>query len=74
MNHTEGRRSMADSVRVQVLMSCQEAERFDAYCQERGFKKSTLIARLIREYLAQEHFAQQQQLFKSSEDEKSKTK
>jgi metal-responsive CopG/Arc/MetJ family transcriptional regulator len=55
-------------------MSCQEAERFDAYCQERGFKKSTLIARLIREYLAQEHFAQQQQLFKSSEDEKSKTK
>lgn len=57
---------MADSVRVQVLMSREEAGRFEAYCQERGFKKSTLIARLIRDFLAGEHFAQQQALFESS--------
>lgn len=62
---------MTDSVRVQVLMSRQEAERFEAYCHERGFKKSTLIVRLIREHLAQEHFTQQQELFKSSSDVKS---
>jgi hypothetical protein len=54
---------MADPVRVQVLMSREEAERFEAYCYEKGFKKSTLIARLIREHLAEEHFTQQQELF-----------
>jgi len=62
---------MADPVRVQVLMSREESERFEAYCHERGFKKSTLIARLIREHLAGEHFAQQQELFKSSANAKS---
>ncbi len=57
---------MADPVRVQVLMSREEAERFEAYCHERGFKKSTLIARLIREHLAEEHFTLQQELFGQS--------
>jgi hypothetical protein len=56
---------MATPVRVQVLMPREEAERFEAYCQVQGFKKSTLIARLIREHLAQEHFMQQQELFKT---------
>ncbi len=57
---------MAAPVRVQVLMSHDEAERFEAYCQERGFKKSTLIALLIREHLAQEQFRPQHELFKAS--------
>jgi metal-responsive CopG/Arc/MetJ family transcriptional regulator len=55
---------MTDTVRTQVLMPREEADRFDAYCRERGFKKSTLIARLIREHLAKEHFTQQQDLFR----------
>lgn len=55
---------MTDTVRVQVLMPREEADRFDAYCRQLGFKKSTLIARLIREHLVEEHFAQQQDLFK----------
>jgi metal-responsive CopG/Arc/MetJ family transcriptional regulator len=55
---------MTDTVRIQVLMPRAEADRFDAYCRELGFKKSTLIARLIREHLTEEHFTQQQDLFK----------
>jgi hypothetical protein len=64
---------MADPVRVQVLMSREEAERFGAYCHERGFKKSTLIARLIREHLAEEHFTQQQELFGLSAEVRSQS-
>ncbi len=54
---------MSDVVRVQVLMSREEAERFEDYCHDRGFKKSTLIARLVREYLDHENFPQQRELF-----------
>ena len=59
---------MADTVRTQVLMSREEAERFESYCRERGFKKSPLIARLIREHLSEERFRPQQELFKISEE------
>lgn len=45
---------MSELVRVQVLMPPPEAARFEAYCQDRGHKKSTLIARLIREHLDRE--------------------
>ena len=38
-------------VRISVLLDSEEFDRFDAYCQQRGFKKSTLIARLIRDHL-----------------------
>ena len=62
---------MADPVRIQVLMPREEADRFEAYCHERGFKKSTLIARLIREHLADEHFSQQQNLFNTPSKVKS---
>lgn len=51
--------------RVQVLLSDAEAERFDAYCRDHGFKKSTLIARLIREHLDRERFPEQRPLFES---------
>ena len=50
---------MADQVRIQVLMSKAERDRFDAYCQEKGYKKSPLIARLIREHLGRENFRSQ---------------
>jgi hypothetical protein len=59
---------MADPVRVQVLMSYEEAERFEAYCLDKGFKKSTLIARLIREHLANEQFRPQHELFRQPVD------
>ncbi len=54
---------MADPVRVQVLMPRPEADRFGAYCREMGYKKSPLIARLVREYLDREAFHPQQGLF-----------
>jgi len=59
---------MADPVRVQVLMSHEEAERFEAYCLDKGFKKSILICRLIREYLAHEQYRPQQELFRQPTD------
>lgn len=37
--------------RITVLLDLEEAERFEAYCEKQGFKKSTLIARLVREHL-----------------------
>lgn len=45
---------MTEPARIQVLLPKTEAERFDAYCRRKGFKKSTLIARLVREYLEKE--------------------
>lgn len=53
MEHDDSR---ASASKISVLMSAQEYERFDAYCRERGYKKSTLIARLIRQYLDLEGF------------------
>lgn len=50
---------MAESARIQVLMPACEAEQFEAYCRDKGHKKSTLIARLVREHLAREGFAVQ---------------
>lgn len=47
---------MSDVFRVQVLLQAGEAERFERFCKERGYKKSTLIARLIREHLEREGF------------------
>lgn len=54
---------MAKLEKVSVLLPPDEARRFEAYCQEKGFKKSTLIARLVREHLDSEHFAVQEELF-----------
>jgi hypothetical protein len=50
-------------MKMSVLLSDEEGERFCAYCAEKGYKKSTLIARLVREYLDREAFAAQPQLF-----------
>jgi len=43
-------------VKVTVLLATDEFERLDNYCRDRGFKKSTLIARLIRQYLDMEGY------------------
>jgi metal-responsive CopG/Arc/MetJ family transcriptional regulator len=37
--------------KISVLLTEEELARFERYCVERGYKKSTLIARLIRDYL-----------------------
>ena len=60
---------MSDLVRVQVLMPRPEADRFDIYCREKGYKKSPLIARLVREYLDRENFNSQPDLFSREQRE-----
>ena len=60
---------MSNPVRVQVLIPKAEADRFDAYCREKGYKKSPLIARLVREYLDRESFNVQPDLFNREEQE-----
>ena len=55
---------MSHLARVHVLIPDAEAERFDAYCKAKGFKKSTLIVRLIREHLDRERFEAQPDMFK----------
>ena len=37
--------------RLTVLLTDEEFAEFDAFCRQGGFKKSTLIVRLIRELL-----------------------
>ena len=39
--------------KITVLLDPEEFGRFEAYCESQGFKKSTLIAKLIRELLAE---------------------
>jgi metal-responsive CopG/Arc/MetJ family transcriptional regulator len=46
--------TMSQLTRVNVLFSEDEVERFNTYCSRHGFKKSTLIARLVREHLDRE--------------------
>lgn len=45
--------------KISVLLSDLEYERLDAYCHDRGYKKSTLVARLIRQYLDMEGYGAQ---------------
>lgn len=54
---------MSRAARVQVILPEEEASRFEAYCKQKGFKKSTLIARLVRDYLEKENFQHQPELF-----------
>jgi len=43
-------------VKISVLLAPREAARFSAYCDHKGYKKSSLIARLVREHLDGERF------------------
>ena len=45
--------------KITVLLPPEEFQRFDLYCRERGYKKSTLIARLVRQYLDMEGYGTQ---------------
>ena len=51
-----------DKTKITVILGSEEFERFGAYCAAQGFKKSTLIARLIRELLDREQFQIQRKL------------
>lgn len=51
---------------VTVLLEPEEDRRFSAYCEEKGYKKSTLIARLVRDHLDKEGFQPQGELFQSA--------
>ena len=50
---------MAEKKSITVLLDDAEDARFTAFCKEKGHKKSTLIARLIREHLDAEQFQMQ---------------
>lgn len=54
---------MTNTTKLSVLLTQEEASRFESYCEERGYKKSTLIARLIREHLDRERFTIQIDMF-----------
>ena len=45
--------------KITVLLDTDQSERFEAYCRDRGYKKSTLVARLIREHLDSEGLGDQ---------------
>lgn len=49
--------------RITVLLPPADFDQFNAFCISRGHKKSTLIARLIREHLRQEGFTVQREMF-----------
>jgi len=55
-------------MRITVLMNEDEGKVFEAYCQHHGFKKSTLINRLIREHIENEGYTLQRELFEDQED------
>jgi len=45
--------------KLTVLLTEYESRRLDRYCRDEGFKKSTLVARLIRQYLDTEGYQPQ---------------
>ena len=49
--------------KISVLLTNSEESLFSAYCVEKGYKKSTLVARLIRDYLNKEGYGIQDKLF-----------
>jgi hypothetical protein len=46
-------RGQMKTCKISVLVPEDEAHHFENYCREHGFKKSTLIVRLIKEHLNQ---------------------
>lgn len=45
--------------KLTVLLGDEEFRRFETFCESMGHKKSTLVARLIREHLDREGFQMQ---------------
>jgi hypothetical protein len=56
----------ASKHKVTVIIEDEEFSRFEAYCNRNGYKKSTLICRLIREHLDREGYASQREMFQSN--------
>lgn len=54
------------STKISVLVPDSEARRFESFCNERGYKKSTLIVRLIKEHLDREQYPLQGSLLAPS--------
>lgn len=50
------------NMKVSVILPDDDAMRFEHYCKSKGFKKSTLIVRLIREHIDSEQFAMQRSM------------
>ena len=48
---------------ISVLLTDDEFRRLESFCEDRGHKKSTLVARLIREHLDAEHHQMQAPIF-----------
>jgi len=61
-NYAYLRQAWEPMPKVTVLLSDFEFRRLDAFCRKRGFKKSTLLARLAREQLDSEGFFLQDEL------------
>jgi hypothetical protein len=59
---------MSGTVKISVLVSTEEFERFESFCREQGHKKSTLIAKLIRDHLDAAGYGTQGRLFKDAAD------
>ena len=53
-------------VKITVLLTPDEFARLDAYCKKRGYKKSTLLARLAREHMNDQGFQPQMTMFEES--------
>ena len=53
-----------------LILSKEDGELFDAYCGRKGFKKSTLINRLIREHIENSDFRLQKELFNTQPAER----
>jgi len=53
--------------RISVLLTDDEFALFQQYCDEQGHKKSTLVAKLIRDLVERERVVGQRQLFVSTD-------
>jgi hypothetical protein len=55
---------------INVIISADEFRRFQKYCAKGGYKKSTLVVRLIRDHLDAEKFMMQPELplYRDSEE------
>jgi hypothetical protein len=51
---TGGPKMTEKSKKITVLLEPSEFQQFDRFCRVQGFKKSTLLVRLIREFLDRE--------------------
>jgi metal-responsive CopG/Arc/MetJ family transcriptional regulator len=59
--------------KISVLLNEDEYALFEKYCDEQGHKKSTLVAKLIRDLLQRERVVSQRPLFVSSEKSSRRT-